>query len=145
MSKLSHLDENKLRKLEEIKTAEIDPYPYNFDQTHQAREINEKYAKLKNEQHTRDHASVAGRIILKRVMGKASFFQIQDQSGKLQIYLTQDDLNDTYQTFAKKVDIGDIIGVEGRMFKTRMGEVTIEVHTATILCKSLLLLPEKFH
>src|SRR3989344_2230239 len=146
MSKLSHLDENKLRKLEEIKTAEIDPYPYNFDQTHQAREINEKYAKLKNEQHTRDHASVAGRIILKRVMGKASFFQIQDQSGKLQIYLTQDDLGEKqYHLFAKKTDTGDIIGVKGTIFKTRMGEVTVKASAIQFLAKSLIIMPEKFH
>ncbi|HIH12209.1 MAG: lysyl-tRNA synthetase, class II [archaeon GW2011_AR9] len=145
MSKKLEIDENKLQRLHELQLLGINPYPYTFNQTHHAASLNEKYAGLKPEEHTKDKVSVAGRIMLKRVMGKAAFFQIQDQSGKVQLYLAQDILNDTYQTFAKKVDIGDIIGVEGRMFKTRMGEVTIEVHTATILCKSLLLLPEKFH
>ncbi len=146
MSKLSHLDENKVRKLEEIKAAGIDPYPYSYDQTHHAREINEKYAKLKNEEHTNDKVSVAGRIILKRVMGKASFFHIQDQTGKVQIYLTQDDLGEEqYSLMAKKTDTGDIIGVKGAIFKTRMGEVTVRAFTVQLLAKSLIIMPEKFH
>ena len=79
-------------------------------------------------------------------MGKASFFQIQDQSGKLQIYLTQDDLGEKqYHLFAKKTDTGDIIGVKGTIFKTRMGEVTVKASAIQFLAKSLIIMPEKFH
>lgn len=140
------LDENKLRKLQELKEMGINPYPYTFNQLHSAQEINTKYTHLKPEEHTTDLVFVAGRIMLKRVMGKASFFHLQDQTGRVQLYLSQDLLGEKdYTTLAKKTDMGDIIGVEGKIFKTKTGEVTIEVKSAEILCKSLLMFPEKYH
>ncbi len=140
------MDQSKYQKLLELRQAGIDPYPYSYDQTHHALEINQKYAKLKPEQHTVDKVSVAGRVILKRVMGKASFLQIQDQTGKVQIYLTQDQLGEErYQLLVKKTDTGDIFGVKGTVFKTKMGEVTINASHVQILAKSLITMPEKFH
>ncbi len=142
----TNVDGNKLRKLNEMKELGINPYPYTYNQTHHAKNVNDKYTTLKSEEHTEDKVSVAGRVMLKRVMGKASFFHIQDQTGRIQLYLTKDNLGaDNYKILAKKVDIGDIIGVEGKIFKTRKGEVTVECSTAQVLCKSLQMLPEKFH
>jgi len=145
-NKTTYLDENKLRKLQEIKDVGINPYPYSYHQTHHATEINQKYAYLKPEEHTKEIVSVAGRIMLKRIMGKAGFLHIQDQTGRVQLYLAQDKLGEvTYSTLAKKTDVGDIIGAEGKIFKTKLGEVTIEVNSAELLCKSLIMLPEKYH
>ncbi len=146
MAKKIELDQDKLRKLQELKQAGIDPYPYNYAVTHHAREIHEKYGSLASAEHTKDNVSVAGRIMLRRVMGKASFFHIQDQSGRVQIYLQEDKLGkEIYDLLSKKTDTGDILGVQGTIFKTKMGEVTIEVIAAQLLCKSLLTMPEKFH
>ena len=146
MVKKLSLDENKLKKLQELQQMGVNAYPYTYNQTHHANEIQEKYASIIKEEHTEDTVSVAGRIMLRRVMGKASFISLQDQSGKVQLYLTQDILGEEqYQIFAKKTDVGDIIGVEGKIFRTKMGEITVEVASAKMLCKSLLMLPEKFH
>ena len=144
MAKNLKLDESKLNKLKDLLEQGINPYPYTYNQANHAADINVKYSSLKKEEHTKDTVSVAGRVMLKRVMGKASFFHIQDQSGRVQLYLSKD-LLENYKIFAKKVDVGDIIGVEGKIFKTRMGEVTIEVNSAEILCKSVMMLPEKYH
>ncbi|MBI2581948.1 lysine--tRNA ligase [Candidatus Woesearchaeota archaeon] len=146
MAKKIHLDESKVQKLQELQDLGINPFPYTYPQTHHAKEINEKYAHLEKGEHTKNKVSVAGRVMLKRIMGKASFLHIQDQSGRVQMYLSMDSLGEKqYDVFTKKIDLGDIIGVEGTIFKTKMGEVTIEAKTATILCKSLLILPEKYH
>ena len=88
---------------------------------------------------------IAGRMVARRVMGKASFAHLLDGEGKIQLYVSRDDLGDEdYQSF-KKWDIGDIIGVEGILFRTRTGEISVHAKTATLLAKSLLPLPEKFH
>ena len=145
MSDKPQIDENKLRKLHELQELGINPWPYTYDQTHHAKDINEKYDHLKKEEHTKDVVSVAGRIMLKRVMGKASFFHLQDMSGRVQVYLTKDTLRGNYKIFTKKVDMGDIVGVKGKIFKTKLGEVTIEVEEIELLSKSLLLMPEKYH
>jgi lysyl-tRNA synthetase, class II len=146
MAKTQDLDQDKLNKLRQIKDLGINPYPYSFNKIHNAEEINHKFSKIKKEQKDKTKVSVAGRIILRRIMGKASFFHIQDETGKVQIYLTKDDLGpESYQLLTKKSDTGDFIGVTGSIFKTRMGEVTIHAKEATFLCKSLLQMPEKFH
>ena len=90
-------------------------------------------------------ARIAGRMVARRIMGKASFAHLLDGEGKIQLYVSRDDLGDEdYQSF-KKWDIGDIIGVEGILFRTRTGEISLHVKSATLLAKSLLPLPEKFH
>ena len=140
------LDENKIKKLHELEEAGVNPYPYTFSKTHDASGINKKYDSLNKEEKKKDKVTVAGRIMLKRVMGKASFFHIQDESGRVQLYLTLDDLGeDSYNLLTKKTDLGDIIGISGTIFKTKMGEVTIHATKGEILCKSLRILPEKYH
>ncbi len=152
MIKKLEIDSEKRKKLQELRTAGIDPYPYTYDPTHQAREINERYSSLKAGEQTTHKVSVAGRVLLKRVMGKASFFHLQDQTGKVQLYLHEDGSGkenglgkEKYELATKKIDSGDILGIEGTIFKTKMGEVTINVSSYRLLAKSLLLLPEKYH
>jgi lysyl-tRNA synthetase, class II len=146
MAKKLQIDPVKLQKLNDLREMKINPFPYTFNQSNHAKDVNETYAGLQDSEHTENKVSVAGRVMLRRVMGKAAFFHIQDQSGRIQLYLNTENLGkDTYDIFAKKVDLGDIIGVEGTIFKTRMGEVTVQVSSAQILCKSLLTMPEKYH
>jgi len=140
-----YIDQSKLQKLQELKEAGINPYPYTYNQSHHAKEVNETYSSLQKGEHTDVTVSVAGRVMLKRVMGKAAFFHLQDQTGRIQIYLSTDLLGPLYDVLTKKLDLGDIIGVEGHIFKTKMGEVTVEVKSAEILCKSIAMLPEKYH
>ena len=88
---------------------------------------------------------VAGRMVGKRVMGKASFAHLLDGDGKIQLYVSRDDLGEEAYAGFKKWDVGDIIGVEGILFRTRTGEISVHAKNATLLAKSLLPLPEKFH
>jgi len=146
IAKKVNLDENKLRRLQELKDSGVNPFPYTFHQTNHALDINQKYVYLKAEEKTNDVVLVAGRIMLKRVMGKASFMHLQDQTGKVQLFFSQEILGEQlYDLIIKKTDLGDLIGAEGKVFKTKKGEVTVLVSSAQILCKSLIMLPEKFH
>lgn len=139
------MDEKKerLQKLEEIKKLGINPYPYSFDQKDHATDINEKYAKLKKEETSKE--KVAGRIMQLRRMGKATFAHLQDQTGRVQLYFKEDDVGKEAYKLLKNSDIGDIIGAEGAVFKTKTGEVTIYVKKFVMLAKSIQSLPEKFH
>ncbi len=145
MAKKLELDPSKVARLNEIRKLGIDPFPFTFNQTHHAREVNEKFARLDKGEHTEEKVSVAGRLMLKRVMGKASFFHLQDQSGRVQLYLQEDKLGENYRTFTKLVDTGDVLGAEGKVIKTKMGEVTVEVEDMKLLSKSLIIMPEKWH
>ena len=91
------------------------------------------------------NVSVAGRMMSKRVMGKASFCHVQDKLGRIQCYVSRDDLGDEAYKAFKKMDIGDIVGIKGFVFRTKTGEVSIHVKELTLLSKSLQPLPEKFH
>lgn len=142
-------DENRLikervDKLNNLRTAGIEPYPYSFRKTHQSSDIQSKYSGLAPEQVTADQVAVAGRIMQFRDMGKAAFLHIQDEKGKVQAYIRKDDLGDSYAV-AKKLDIGDFIGIIGTIFKTRTGEITVHAQKFELLCKSLRPLPEKYH
>ena len=88
---------------------------------------------------------VAGRMVSRRIMGKASFAHLLDNDGKIQIYVSRDDLGDESYAAFKKWDVGDIVGFEGHVFRTRTGEISVHATGATLLAKSLLPLPEKFH
>lgn len=146
MAKKLELDQSKLAKLHELWASGVNPFPYTFPHTHHADELQIKYASLAISEHSKDSVSVAGRMLLQRVMGKASFATLQDQSGKIQIYLSQDNLGEeVYKLFAKKTDLGDIIGVSGIIFKTKTGEVTVEAKGFQLLSKSVLSMPEKYH
>lgn len=119
-------------ELEQLRELGIEPYGYEFDRTHWSSDI---IAAFKDEA-PEQTVSVAGRIITIRRMGKASFCHIQDSKGRIQIYLKKDDLGESYDAF-KLMDIGDIIGVKGFVFRTKMGEVSIHAQGVTILAKSL--------
>lgn len=128
-------------KLAALKEAGRDPYEITtFGKTHSSDEIISRFAEMEG-----DTVSVAGRIISKRVMGKASFFHILDGKGKLQIYARRDVMGDEPYAEYKKFDIGDIVGVTGEVFKTNAGEISVKSHEVVLLSKSLLPLPEKWH
>ena len=152
------IDENQLRKvrrekLEALQAAGRDPFRITtFDQTYHSAEIKAKFDTLCGESDdagnvTREPVTVriAGRIMFKRVMGKASFCNVLDREGNIQVYVSRDDLGDEDYTEFKRLDIGDIIGVEGFPFKTKTGEITVHAKKLTLLSKSLYPLPEKFH
>ncbi|HLU03789.1 MAG TPA: OB-fold nucleic acid binding domain-containing protein, partial [Advenella sp.] len=148
---VTEVDENKLiaerrGKLSRLRSAGV-AYPNSFKPEHKAQALHEQFGQSDKE--TLDPqahpARVAGRMMLKRVMGKASFATIQDGSGRIQIYLERGTLGeDTYAAF-KQWDIGDIIAIEGSVFKTNKGELSVHAATARLLSKSLRPLPDKFH
>jgi lysyl-tRNA synthetase class 2 len=129
---------NKLKKLNELR---INPYPYRFDRTHTFAEIRAKFEELASAQSA---VRTAGRIITIRGHGKTIFATLNDEQEKIQIYLRQQDLGETFTLF-DNFDIGDFIGVEGKVFKTKTGEMTIFVEKFVLLSKALRPLPEKWH
>ncbi len=128
-------------KLAELQAGGMDPFKITkYDVTVHSTDIKENYAELEGKE-----VSIAGRMMSKRVMGKASFCNIQDLKGNIQCYVARDDLGeDAYKAF-KKMDIGDIVGLKGIVFTTKMGEISIHVHSMVLLSKSLQILPEKYH
>lgn len=129
------------KKLADLKAAGKDPFEIvKFDKTHSTEEIFNNYETLEGTEVT-----IAGRMTSKRVMGKASFAHILDEKGLIQVYLRIDALGEEMYDEFKKVDIGDIIGVTGEVFTTRRGEKSIKAKEYTLLAKSLLPLPEKYH
>ena len=115
----------RLEKLKALYEKGINPYPYKFEQKNHAIEILEKFKKLKKEEHTQSKVAVAGRIMTLRPMGKAGFLHLQDDSGQIQAYVREDKIGkDNYEIF-RKLDLGDIIGINGKVFRTKMGEITV--------------------
>lgn len=139
-------DINEIRRVRNEKLAELvqagkNPFEIvSYKRTASAGGINADFEKYDNET-----VSIAGRLISKRVMGKASFAHVMDGDGKIQGYFSRDDLGEEEYSAFKKLDVGDIVGVEGRVFKTKTGEITIHAAKVTLLAKSLLPLPEKYH
>ena len=138
-------DLNQLRKVRREKLANLvaegkNPFEIvTYDQEQHTKEILDNYEAFEGKE-----VSIAGRLMQKRVMGKASFANVQDRDGNIQIYVSRDDLGEDYPAF-KKLDVGDIIGVEGFVFTTQKGERSIHAKKITLLSKSLQILPEKFH
>ena len=145
MTEENILMQEKLKKLNSLKEMGVNPYPYQFDMTHHAADILEKYSHLAKEEKTKDIVSVAGRIMTLRRMGKATFMHIQDETGRIQLYLRKDDVGEENYNILKKSDIGDIIGVKGAVFSTMKGEISVYVEDYVMLSKSIRQLPEKFH
>ncbi len=139
-------DVNELRqvrvdKLTALQEAGNDPFVITkYDQTHHSAVIKESFEELEGKT-----VRVAGRMMSKRIMGKASFCNIQDLKGNIQSYVARDSLGEEEYKAFKKLDIGDIIGIEGSVFRTKTGEISIHAEKITLLTKSLLPLPEKFH
>nr|WP_308509162.1 lysine--tRNA ligase [uncultured Stomatobaculum sp.] len=131
----------RLDKLNELKAAGKDPFEITtYEQSHHAAEIKAHFEELKDTE-----VSVAGRMMSKRIMGKASFCAVRDLSGDIQIYVARDAVGEEAYAFFKKYDIGDIIGVRGKVFETKTGEISIHAEELTLLTKSMQPLPEKFH
>lgn len=146
-NELSELLTIRRGKLDELRALGIDPFGKKYERTTGAGDIMSKYdGQSKEELDELDlEVSIAGRIMAKRVMGKASFAHIQDLSGKIQIYVRQDSISEAQYAAFNVLDLGDIIGVRGTVFKTRTGETSIKVANLEVLSKSLLPLPEKYH
>ena len=128
-------------KLDKLKEEGNNPFEVTkFNRTHTSKQIRDNYDELEN-----NDVTIAGRLMAKRIMGKASFCHVQDSEGKIQSYVSINDLGEeSYKKF-KEFDIGDIIGITGFVFKTRTGEISIHAKEVTLLTKSLRPLPEKFH
>lgn len=128
-------------KLEALQEMGKDPFKVvKYDQTEHTTQIKDNYDKYEGKT-----VSIAGRMMFKRVMGKASFANIQDRDGRIQIYVSRDDLGDDNYKIFKKSDVGDIFGIKGFVFKTKTGEISVHAKEVTLLSKSLYPLPEKFH
>ena len=128
-------------KLQELQENGKDPFQITkYDVSHHSQEIKNRFEELENEE-----VSIAGRMMFKRVMGKASFCNIQDLEGNIQAYVARDDIGeDSYKDF-KKYDVGDILGIKGKVFKTKTGEISVHAGEVVLLSKSLQILPEKYH
>lgn len=138
---LNQLLKVRREKLENLQAAGRDPFVITkYNQTHHSQEIKDNYADLEGKT-----VSIAGRIMSKRVMGKASFCNVQDLKGNIQSYVARDSIGEEPYADFKKYDIGDIVGIEGEVFTTKTGEISIHASSVTLLSKSLQILPEKYH
>ena len=147
MRELTEQELVRRQKAENLRELGLDPFGHRFERTDYSEDIKEKYKDVEHDafENMNDTVTVAGRIMFIRKMGKASFFSIQDKKGKIQIYISINDVGeDTYNLF-KSADLGDIVGVYGKVMKTKTGEVTIKCLKYTHLVKALKPLPEKFH
>lgn len=129
-------------KLEKIRALGVEPYGQKFDWDHHAADIRKEAEKLEKEE---THVHIAGRIMIRRGQGKTAFCVLRDQSGDIQVYFKRDELPENEWALFKLVDIGDILGIEGTVFTTHTGELTVRVIHFTMLSKSLRPLPEKWH
>ena len=138
---MNHILKARYDKLKELQDAQVDPFVLTTaKQTHHSEEIKEHFSDLENKE-----IVIAGRVMAKRVMGKAGFLHVQDRDGKIQVYVSRESLGEEEYKAYKKLDIGDIVEVSGYVFKTQTGEISIHGEKIVLLSKSLYPLPEKFH
>ena len=138
---INHLRKVRREKLAELQANGQDPFQITkFDVTHHSKEVKDHFEELEGKS-----VVLAGRIMSKRIMGKASFCNIQDLQGNIQSYVARDSIGEEEYKAFKKMDIGDIVGLAGEVFKTKTGEISIHASAVTLLSKSLQVLPEKFH
>lgn len=149
MERENPIKAEKRRKLHQLREAGIDPYPHNFDRNTSASELRSKFSHLKpGEQQPESGAphtlvKIGGRVMTVRIMGKSAFFNLQDQTGTIQVYLRIPDLKPEEKIVFDHLDLGDIVGVTGFIFSTKTGELTIHAQSLTMLCKTLEPLPDK--
>lgn len=145
--KLTDQELARREKMNRIKDMNLDPFGHRFDRTNNSAEIKEKYGNIEHDEleNMDIHVSVAGRIMFMRKMGKASFFTIKDRFGQIQVYISINDVGEEAYTLFKAADIGDIVGIKGKVMKTQTGEMTIKCLEYTHLTKALRPLPEKMH
>ena len=137
------------QKLQELIDLGIDPFGHRFDRSATSNELKEQWDQFsKEELHEKEdesHVAIAGRLMTKRGKGKAGFAHIQDLEGQIQIYVRKDQVGEEQFDIWKIADLGDIVGIEGVMFKTNTGEISVKAKSFTLLSKSLRPLPDKFH
>ena len=151
-SNLEEIRATRLEKVHELKALGMNPYAYHWASTHHAAELQEKFTDLPAGEEVDLEVAIAGRILTRRVFGKLAFFEIQDETGKIQLYLDKKriteemaDVPDAFNHLKKLTDIGDIIGAKGTIKRTEKGELSVYVSRYTMLTKSLLPLPDKWH
>ncbi len=146
MAREDEMLKERLKKIDELRKQKINPYPYRFESKNKASELQQKYSKLKGDEMTKDKASVAGRLMSVRSFGKIHFAHLADMSGKIQIVVEEGasgkKINEFFQRY---IDVGDIVGVEGIIHKTKRGEVSILVKNFELLSKAINTLPDKWH
>ncbi len=147
MRELTEQEVVRREKAEKLRELGLDPFGHSFQRNAYAQEIKEKYKDVEHDafENMTDEAIVAGRIMFIRKMGKASFCTIKDKTGLIQIYISINDIGEEKYSLFKTADLGDIVGIRGKIMKTRTGEVTIKCLEYTPLVKALKPLPEKFH
>ena len=138
---LSEILRIRREKLAALQGEGLDPFrETRFAVSHHAQEIRDRFDELEG-----TSVTIAGRLMSKRGMGKVSFCDLQDRSGRIQLYARKDEMDEADYNRFKKYDIGDIVGVQGEVFRTQRGEMSVRARKITLLSKSLLPLPEKFH
>ncbi|WP_315789664.1 lysine--tRNA ligase [Fischerella sp. JS2] len=143
----------RLEKVEQLRQLGMNPYAYRWESTHYAAQLQEKFADLANGEEVDIDVAIAGRIMARRVMGKLAFFTLQDETGKIQLYLEKNRIQegmadidaDAFNHLKQLTDVGDILGARGTIKRTEKGELSVYVKQYTILTKSLLPLPDKWH
>jgi len=146
MSRQDEITKERIKKIDELKKQGINPYPTRYDVKDFSSALQEKYSKLKPEEYTKDAVKIAGRLMSFRDLGKIAFGVLQDGQGKIQVVLQDKETPDKTLEFCKNfIDSGDFIGVEGLIFRTKRGELSVLVKKIELLTKSLLPLPEKWH
>jgi len=151
-STLEEIRATRLEKVEQLKALGHNPYAYHWESTHHAAELQEKFADLPAGEEVDLEVAIAGRILVRRVFGKLAFFNLQDETGTIQLYLDKKriteqmaDVPNAFNTVKQLTDIGDILGVKGTIKRTEKGELSVYVSRYTMLTKSLLPLPDKWH
>jgi lysyl-tRNA synthetase class 2 len=145
IDKQSAEEKNRRARLEEIKKRGIDPYPHRFDRSHLILEVCEQFSEWEGHTETEDRVRLAGRMMSLRGFGKGAFADLEDWSGKIQLFVSQNRLGDEAYEIFKLFDRGDIIGIEGPLFRTRTKELTVACEKVTLLAKCIRPLPEKWH
>jgi lysyl-tRNA synthetase class 2 len=144
-SRLDRIAKQRRQKLDRIRRRGIEPYPYGYHRSHTTEQALALLETQEKKSRAKATASLAGRIMAHRPMGKISFLDLRDGSGKIQLCFYKDRLSEESLKLFQDLDIGDIIGVSGKLFRTKSGEPTLEVESLTLLAKSLQPLPEKWH
>ncbi len=138
---VNELIQVRMNKLKDLQEKGKDPFVITkYDVTHHSMDIKDNFEELEGKE-----VSIAGRMMTKRVMGKASFCNVQDLKGNIQVYVARDDIGEESYADFKKYDAGDILGIKGIAFRTKTGEISVHASSVTLLSKSLQILPEKFH
>jgi lysyl-tRNA synthetase class 2 len=151
-STLEEIRAARLEKVEQLKALGMNPYAYHWESTHHAAQLQEKFADLPAGEEADFEVTIAGRIMSRRFSGKLAFFDVQDETGTIQLYLDKKhlteamaDVPDAFNTIKKLTDMGDIIGAKGTIKRTNKGELSVNVSRYTVLTKTLLPLPDKWH